>query len=140
MLKRMSKRKTYPQQELADRLKAAMEEADVNLAELSKACDVTIQAVYDWRNTGRIGKHHLLTICRLTKKPIEYFLVGLRGAAVLALGISLGLLAPTSEHNNFYARAAIVRIARLFRNVARSLKAALIVERNCCSALRNVEI
>jgi hypothetical protein len=61
-----------------------MDEADVNLAELSRACGVSIQAVYDWRATGRIGKQHLVKIGQLTKKPLEYFLVGLGRAAVLA--------------------------------------------------------
>lgn len=88
------KNKPYPQQELAGRLVAAMQEADVNLAELARACGVTIQAVHDWRETGRIGKHHLVTIGRLTRKPLEYFLVGLgRAAAIIFVAFCL-LLQP----------------------------------------------
>jgi hypothetical protein len=94
MLNTMPKRETYPQQELAQRLVHAMEEADVNLAELARGCNVTIQAVYDWRLTGRIGKHHLMTICRLTKKPLEYFLVGLGRAAAVFLVALFMLLQP----------------------------------------------
>lgn len=73
--------KRYPQQELATRLVSAMEEVDLSQAELARQCGVTIQAVHDWRATGRIGKQHLVTISRLTQKPLEYFLVGLGRAA-----------------------------------------------------------
>lgn len=87
MLESMPKKPKYPQHELALRLRAAMEDADLSLAELARACGVTIQAVHDWRETGRIGKQHLITICSMTKKPLEYFLVGLGRAAVLALAL-----------------------------------------------------
>jgi hypothetical protein len=97
MLNAMPRKETYPQQELAERLVHAMEEADVNLAELARGCNVTIQAVYDWRLTGRIGKHHLMTICRLTKKPLEYFLVGLGRAAAIACVALLMALSPNAE-------------------------------------------
>lgn len=78
------KKRTYPQQELALRLREAMEQSGVNLADLARACGVKIQSVYDWRETGRIGKHHLVTIAVMTKKPLEYFLAGLNRAAMVA--------------------------------------------------------
>lgn len=94
MLENMPPKEPYPQQELADRLVAAMKEADLNLADLARACGVTIQAVHDWRETGRIGKRHLVTIGRLTRKPLEYFLVGLGRAAVVFFVTLFMLLQP----------------------------------------------
>lgn len=79
----MPKKRPYPQQELANRLRSAMDDADITLTELANICGVTVQAVHDWRETGRIGKQHLMTICSVTKKPLEYFLVGLGRAASL---------------------------------------------------------
>lgn len=94
----MPKPKSYPQQELAERLKGAMEESDLSLADLARACGVTIQAVHDWRTTGRIGKHHLVTIGRVTKKPLEFFLVGLsRAAMVMVLALPPFLASPSVE-------------------------------------------
>ena len=81
------KRTKYPQQELAHRFVDAMEEADLGLTDVAKACGVTPQAIYDWRLTGRIGKQHLVTIARITKKPLEYFLVGLGRAALLCVAL-----------------------------------------------------
>lgn len=89
-------RKRYPQQELANRLIAAMDQIDLSQADLARECGVTIQAVHDWRETGRIGKQHLVTISRLTKKPLEYFLVGLGRAAVIAF-VALVLAWPPPE-------------------------------------------
>lgn len=94
MLESMGRKQRYPQQELADRLVAAMEEANLSQAELSRQCGVTIQSVHDWRETGRIGKQHLITIARLTRKPLEYFLVGLGRAAVILIAVLLLVLSP----------------------------------------------
>ena len=80
----------YPQQELGERLRDALDAARVSQAELARACNVTDQAVSDWLKTGRIHKQHLVMICYVTKKPLEYFLVGLktwRRVAALALPI-----------------------------------------------------
>jgi transcriptional regulator with XRE-family HTH domain len=80
--------KRFPQQDLADRLRAALESADVSQAELARACDVTEQSVHGWVTNGRIAKQHLPTIAALTGKSLDYFLVGLktwRRAAALAL-------------------------------------------------------
>ena len=85
MLKDMPRKPKYPQQALADKLRVAMADAGVNLADLSRACGVTIQAVHDWRETGRVGKRHLMMICHVTKKPLEYFLTGLSRAALALL-------------------------------------------------------
>src|SRR3954470_944251 len=82
------KRQIYPQQDLADRLRAALEEADVTQASLARACRVTEQSVHGWVTNGRIAKQHLPTISALTGKTLDYFLVGLktwRRAAAIAL-------------------------------------------------------
>lgn len=111
MLESMPKKQTYPQQELAHRLQTAMEEAGVNLADLARACGVTIQAVHGWRETGRIGKHHLVSIAQMTKKPLEYFLVGLGRAAAIAFVTFCLLLTPQPSeaatlHKTFHAQLA----------------------------------
>jgi transcriptional regulator with XRE-family HTH domain len=96
MLEYMRK-KPFPQQELADRLVQAMDQAELSQAELARSCGVTIQAVHDWRLTGRIGKQHLVTIAKATAKPLEYFLVGLGRAAVLLLALLALALPPQVE-------------------------------------------
>ena len=73
------------------RLDDAMKDAGVKPADLARECGVTPQAVYDWQKTGRIGKQHLMTICRVLNKPLEYFLVGLGRAAAVAI-LALGML------------------------------------------------
>src|SRR6478752_6018918 len=88
--------KRFPQQDLADRLRAALESAGVSQADLARACDVTEQSVHGWVTNGRVAKQHLPTIAALTGKGLEYFLVGLktwRRAAAIALPfLSLPLL------------------------------------------------
>lgn len=111
MLENMPKKPNYPQHELAERLRAAMEEAGLSQADLARACHVTIQAVHDWRETGRIGKQHLGTICQLTKKPFEYFLVGLSRAAVVTVVTFFTILQPqpalASVLHNVYSEYAL---------------------------------
>lgn len=125
MLETMPKKQSYPQQELAERLVAAMQEADINLADLARGCGVTIQAVHDWRETGRIGKHHLVTIGRLTRKPLEYFLVGLGRAAAIVFVTVFMLLQPTpasafspAQFNNNTHCMQFLR--RIWRSMVRS--------------------
>lgn len=68
--------------ELAKRLTAAMDYRDPPLksVELAKMCDVTKQAVHEWRTTGRIGKQHLMTVAQATGTPIEFWLETERGS------------------------------------------------------------
>lgn len=61
-------------QVLAQRIAEALE--DLSLADIAKACGVTRQAVNGWKKDGRIDKAHLITLSRLTGKPIEYWLGG----------------------------------------------------------------
>lgn len=72
----MAKRIT-PQKALAKRICQAMDEADLTLTALSDECDVTLQAVSQWRTTGRVAKHHLPTIAKATGKSLEFFLLDL---------------------------------------------------------------
>lgn len=106
MLEDMPDPKKYPQRELAGRLRDAMEDIDLSLTELAKGCGVTIQAVYDWRLTGRIGKRHLMTICRMTKKPLEYYLVGLGRAAMFLFACVIMLLQPHPAHASTHLNSA----------------------------------
>lgn len=39
-----------------------MQVAGISSAELARACGVSAQAVYEWRDTGRIHKKHLAAI------------------------------------------------------------------------------
>ena len=66
--------KNYPQHELAERLRLALEAASVSPSMLAKICGVTKQAVNGWLTTGRISKHHLPTVSDVTRMPLEYFL------------------------------------------------------------------
>jgi transcriptional regulator with XRE-family HTH domain len=121
----MPKPKKYPQQELASRLRAAMEEAEITQAELARACGVTIQSVHGWREDGRIAKHHLWTICRLTGKSLEYFLLGLGRAAIVAFfSLSFIFIAQQTDASvvprfdiNTHCRRLL---RRLWRTVVRS--------------------
>jgi transcriptional regulator with XRE-family HTH domain len=61
-------------QVLAQRIAEALE--GLSLADIAKACGVTRQAVNGWKKDGRIDKAHLITLSRLTGKPIEYWLGG----------------------------------------------------------------
>jgi transcriptional regulator with XRE-family HTH domain len=86
----MTKKLKFPQQDLAERLRRALDEARISQAALARACGVTDQAVHDWVISGRIAKEHFPTISALTGKGLEYFLVGLktwRRVAAIALPI-----------------------------------------------------
>lgn len=115
-------RKRYPQQELAERLNDAIKDADIRPADVARECGVTPQAVHDWQTTGRIGKQHLMTLCRITKKPIEYFLVGLGRAAVLALAILFIYPPPSHAGYSFSARGSVYYVTCLIRMLRRSMK------------------
>lgn len=112
MLTKMSRRKVYPQQDLADRVRTALSEAKVSQAELARACGVTDQAVHDWITTGRIGKQHLVTICYLTKKPWDYFLVNLKTWRRVAALAPMTLLAARIVESALCVLCQIVKITR----------------------------
>ena len=93
-------RPAFPQADLADRLRRALDESGVSQADLGRACGVTDQAVHGWVTNGRIGKQHLPTISALTGKGLDYFLVGLkmgRRAAAIALAFLVPLLMQPQE-------------------------------------------
>lgn len=80
--------------ELARRIRTAMDDrkpAPLKSVELAKACDVTPQAVYEWRKTGRVAKRYLEIIASQTGKPLEYFLGNKPGRVTTNYGISLTL-------------------------------------------------
>lgn len=121
------RRTRYPQQELAHRFVDAMEEADLGLTDVAKACGVTPQAIYDWRLTGRIGKQHLVTIARITKKPLEYFLVGLGRAAFFCLALLFAFPQASDAGQKYSLGGAVcimlnrlLRQFRLFLDIART--------------------
>lgn len=77
----MQKKAKPPEEtrEIGRLITSAMDEAGLTSAALAKEAGVRPQAVYSWRTTGRIHKRHLLTLVRLTNKPLSYFL-GKQGA------------------------------------------------------------
>ena len=92
-------KKSLPQQQLGEKLSEALQDANVTQAELARQCGVTPQAVHDWIRTGRIGKQHLLLIAHITKKPLEYFLVGLgRAAAIAMMAVAAALFSGLSDN------------------------------------------
>lgn len=124
MIESMHKPMKYPQEDLAHRLRSAMNDAKLSQADLARACGVTIQAVHGWREHGRIGKQHLWTICKLTGKSLEYFLLGLTkivGAVVLAT--SLASHEPASFDNKKVAMSdclntdCMPKLRAIWRNV-----------------------
>jgi len=70
----------YPQAELARRIRIALARAALSPSSLAKICGVTKQAVNGWLTTGRISKHHLMTISTLTDTPLEFFFEQERGS------------------------------------------------------------
>lgn len=128
MLKRMAKR-IYPQQDLADRLREALDESGVSQAELARACDVTEQAVHDWLKTGRIGKQHFVTICHVTKKGLEFFFVGLktwrRAAAIAVISLLVPLAVDNADAQPLYKNTAISTgcvLCKMLRRIAKWLR------------------
>ena len=108
-------RRRYPQQELAERLNDAMKDAEIRPADVARECGVTPQAVHDWQNTGRIGKQHLMTLCRITKKPIEYFLVGLGRAAIFALSLLFFYPVPSDAGQTYSGGCGVYYVKYLIR-------------------------
>lgn len=95
----MPKKPTYPQRDMAVRLRDALEESGVTQAQLARECDVTDQAVHEWVTTGRVGKHHFITISKVTNKPLEFFFLGLRrAAAIVPFAMLIGMGMPDKAH------------------------------------------
>jgi transcriptional regulator with XRE-family HTH domain len=82
---------TTPAERLAAELKRALTEAKISNSEIAKACGVTVQAVNGWLKTGRVGKQHLSTIARMTRRTIDG-LLGETGGGVMLNEIELELV------------------------------------------------
>ena len=122
----------FPQQDLADRLRAALESSGVSQAELSRACGVTEQSVHGWVTNGRISKQHLPTIAALTGKGLDYFLVGLKTwRRVAALALPFISLAPHFVAQLELLRSTVCVLCKtLFPRFIRVLVKVLHVERD----------
>lgn len=79
--------------ELGRRIKEAMDKREPKLtsAALASTCEVTPQAVYEWRKTGRVSKKYLEKIAAETGRPLEYFLGSDAGKVAANYGLSLTL-------------------------------------------------
>lgn len=61
--------------DMGKRLKIARKEAKLSLAELGEAIGVSDVTVMRWERGGPMPASALLIIAKLTKKPLEYFLM-----------------------------------------------------------------
>lgn len=61
---------------IAARLTEAMNAARVTNTALAEACDVTVQAVGDWKRTGKIARDQLPTICATIKRSSDWLVTG----------------------------------------------------------------
>ena len=57
--------------QLAEWLMRAMAEVGLTSAELARRCEVSPQAVYEWRRTGRIHKKHLPALAAALSLPLS---------------------------------------------------------------------
>lgn len=64
---------------LADRLVRAMREANVKSTTLAAATNVTVQAVGQWRKSGKIAVDRLPDIASILGKSIDWLLTGIDG-------------------------------------------------------------
>jgi transcriptional regulator with XRE-family HTH domain len=67
--------KTLSGKALAARLVEAMDtpRPKITSSALADACNVSPQAVNGWRKNGRIRKHHLPIVAKITGQPLRYF-------------------------------------------------------------------
>lgn len=61
---------------LATNFRTALEESRVSPKTIAEACDITEQAVSNWKRTGKIANKHLATIARLTDWSVSRLLTG----------------------------------------------------------------
>lgn len=61
-------------EEIAERVREAIEGMPMSKASVAEAAGVSPQAITGWMSTGRIGKTSIATLARLSGKPIEYFM------------------------------------------------------------------
>lgn len=61
---------------IAQRLRQAMDAAEVTNGQLAEATGVTIQAVGDWLRTGKIGRDRLALISKKLRRSIDWLLMG----------------------------------------------------------------
>jgi hypothetical protein len=66
--------KPLPNMRLAELIGKAIDSTDLQDNEIAPLCNVSPQAVYSWRKTGRIGKGTLKKLAAATKMPMSYFL------------------------------------------------------------------
>lgn len=63
-------------QELANRLKTAIEGSGYSKIEVAKLCDVSSQAVTGWIQTGRISRESLLKVSNVTGYEVDWLITG----------------------------------------------------------------
>jgi len=71
-----SANKTKARLALAARLAELFEEPGVAIVTIAQQCEVSVNAVYGWRTTGRVAKSHLVVIARLCFVNLEWLLTG----------------------------------------------------------------
>lgn len=74
------KRETYDEamlstsSQLAQKLTQVMQEQRLSGSAIAAHCNVSKQAVYGWKMTGRMDKKYLPALAELTGKPLEWWL------------------------------------------------------------------
>jgi len=76
------KAKLEEQTGLAKRLAMAMEQEDLAPRDLAKALGVSVQAVYQWMNTGQIHRDRIPDIARVTHVSADWLHTGIESTGV----------------------------------------------------------
>lgn len=61
---------------VAARLREAMDAEQITNTELANACDVTVQAVGNWRRTGKISREKIALVARTIRRTTDWLLTG----------------------------------------------------------------
>lgn len=105
---------------LAAKLQFVLNEGKVTAAQIARACGVTDQAINGWRKTGRIAKHHMVTLAEVTGKDLDWWMSGLAPPASRAVKASWDV--ETVEFANLFSRLSAEERGKL--------RALLLIARN----------
>lgn len=95
------------QRALAANFNQALVESGVTAKAVANACEITEQAVSNWKRTGKISREHLPVIAGLTRWSVEELLSGKGqrpavasttiGTTILELGAHIASLSPLNR-------------------------------------------
>lgn len=121
------------QKALAANFNQALMEAGVTAKAVANACDITEQAVSNWKRTGKIAREHLPVIAGLTGWAVEELLSGKGqrpaatsttiGTTILDLGAHIASLSPLARASIAPLIAKVVENPDLAAEAARTADA-----------------